>query len=330
MPRPRRASARDRSQVNLELTGGLTRVVASRRETLYRNFASWVSTELECNFHQVSGSGLLLGTALVAYGKSLFYDGSPKYVFAETLNAVCDRFKHFKPFLAAGWSVLTRWEEEEPVERSMVMPEALFKAAVSVGLLWRWPFFVAAILLGFHALLRPGEILSLRRRDLILPRDLLTMTPLAYVRILNSKTRRFLQRQRAKVSDACTVHYLSSLFGDFPHAAPLFDCSPNVFRRRWNLVFERLGVPTTEGDQGITPKSLRGSGATWLYQVTEDVERIQWRGRWQQRRTLEHYLQEVGGQLLLADLSERHRQRIMLLAPYAERLLRLFTRDFLL
>ena len=159
--------------------------------------------------------------------------------------------------------------------------------------------------------------------------DLLPATPLAYVRVLGSKTRRFLQRQHAKVSDACTVHYLSALFEDFPQSAPLFDCCPNVFRRRWNLVFARLGVPTTEGAKGITPKSLRGSGATWRYQVTEDVERIQSRGRWQQRRTLEHYLQEVAGQILLAELSQRHRHKILLLAPAAEKLLRAFTRDFL-
>ena len=168
--------------------------------------------------------------------------GSPKYVFSETLNAVCGRFKHFKPFLAAGWSVLTRWEEEEPVERSMVMPEARFKAAVAVALLWRWPFFVAAALLGFHALLRLGEILALRRQDLILPRDLLPTTPLAYVRILGSKTRRFLQRQHAKVSDACTVHYLSARFGEVTSRKPLlcstvlrtsFDAAGTLFSEDW-------------------------------------------------------------------------------------------------
>ena len=43
-----------------------------------------------------------------------------------------------------------------------------------------------------------------------------------------------------------------------------------------------------EPKRGIPPKSLCGSGATWLYQMTEDIERIQWHGRWQQRRTLEH------------------------------------------
>ena len=161
----------------------------------------------------------------------------------------------------------------------MVMPEAVFKAAVAIALAWNWPFFVAAILLGFHGLLRPGEILALRRQDLILARDLVTSVPLAYVRILGSKTRRFLQRQHAKISDACAMRFLDALFGQCPGHVPLFACSPAVFRLRWNLVFHRLGVPTAEKDRGVTAKSLRGFGATWLYQMTEDVERIQWRGR---------------------------------------------------
>ena len=60
-------------------SGNLTKIVASRRESLRKDFVSWGSSELQCNFQQVTGSGLLLGTALVAYGKALFYGGSPKY-----------------------------------------------------------------------------------------------------------------------------------------------------------------------------------------------------------------------------------------------------------
>ncbi|CAE7245675.1 SUF4 [Symbiodinium sp. CCMP2456] len=303
----------------------LLQVVASRRELLFLEFTRWVEGELQCSFQQVASSGLLLGTALVGYGKALFYSGSPKYTFSETLNAVVDRFKHFRASLGAAWSILTRWEEEEPVERSMVMPEAVFRAAIAVALLWQWPLFAAALLVGFHGLLRPGEILSLRRRDLLLPRDLLSCTPVAYVTILGAKTRRFLQRQHAKVSDFCSVKFLDALFGHLPGIVPLFACSPAVFRKRWNLLFGSLGVPTAEDAKGITPKSLRGSGATWMYQLTEDVERIQWRGRWQQRRTLEHYLQEVAGQLLLADLTESHRARILHLAAFAAPLLQMFT-----
>ena len=92
-----------------------------------------------------------------------------------------------------------------------------------------------------------------------------------------------------------------------------------MLRRRWDAVFSTLGVPVTEDLKGITPKSLRGSGATWLYQRTEEVDKIMWRGRWQQRRTLEHYLQDVAGQLLLVDLAESHRHRIQQLSSLAVR-----------
>ena len=211
----------------------------------------------------------------------------------------------------------------------MIIPEAVYKAAITVALLWSWPVFVAALLLGFHGLLRPGEFLKLRRRDLILPSDLLTSTPIAYVRILGSKTRRFLQRQHAKVSDALAVQFLEALFGSTPRSEFLFDCSPNVFRRRWDCLFRHLGVPTGDNERGITPKCLRGSGATWLYQLTEDIGRIQWRGRWQQRRTLEHYLQDVAGQFLLTDLTASQRSAVLELAPFASTLLSLFVSKLL-
>ncbi|CAE7201974.1 unnamed protein product [Symbiodinium sp. CCMP2592] len=317
-----------RSEINLDATGGLSTFVAQRRDKLFSDFSVWAEGQLECTFCQLCGSGLLLSTALVAYGKHLFYSGSPKYIFSETINSCTDRFKHFRSFFASAWGVLSRWEEEEPQERSMIIPEAVYKAAISVALLWGWPFFVAALLLGFHGLLRPGEFLKLRRRDLILPSDLLTSTPIAYVRILGAKTKRFLQRQHAKISDVLAVQFLSALYGAVPLSEPLFSCSPNVCRRRWDCLFQHLGVPTGDNDRGITPKCLRGSGATWLYQMTEDIGRIQWRGRWQQRRTLEHYLQDVAGQLLLTDLTESQRSAVLELAPFATSLLSLFVSNF--
>ncbi|OLP77818.1 hypothetical protein AK812_SmicGene42084 [Symbiodinium microadriaticum] len=314
--------AADRLGINLEVQAGLTPVVRRRRDTLYADFVAWVESELECPYGKICCSGLLLATALIGYGKFLFYSGSPRYVFSETLNSVCDRFKHHKSTLAGAWSVLTRWQEEEPSSRGMVVPEVLFRAAISLSLLWGWPYFTAALLLGFHGLLRPGEFLGLRRRDLILPSDLLTTAPLAYVRILHSKTSRLIQRQHAKISDSLSVQFLSSLFENVHYDAPLFGCSPAVFRARWNAVFSHLHVPVLEADDGVTPKSLRGSGATWLYQRTEDIEKIQWRGRWQQKRTLEFYLQDVAGQLLMTGLTQSQRAQISELAQHADSLLR--------
>ena len=168
MPRRRRANQASGAHVSLDPAAGLTPVVASRRHELYARFCRWIEDELKCEFAQVCApSGLLLSTALVGYGKSLFYSGQPKYVFSESINAVSDQFKHLRAHFVAAWGILSRWEEEEPGERSMVMPESLLRAAVTLSLLWRWPHFTGFLPLGFHALLRPSEILRLRRRDLI-------------------------------------------------------------------------------------------------------------------------------------------------------------------
>ena len=320
MPRTGRGSQSSREHISLDAAAALTQPVRTRRELFYGNFVAWAEAEVGCKFVQLSSSGLLLGTALVAFGKFLFYGGLPKYMYSETINAVADRFRHFRAHFQSAWNTLSRWEEEEPSERAMIMPESVFLAAISVGLAWGWPLFVAALLLGFHGMLRPSEFLTLSRQDLILPRDLLSDHKLAFVRILRSKTKRFLQRQHAKISDATAVGFLEAIFGPLHPDCLLFNCSLNVFRRRWDAVFSFLHIPTGESCSGVTPKALRGSGATWFYQRTEDIERIQWRGRWQQRRTLEHYLQDVAGQLLLAGLSESHRHHIKqlaLLAPAA-------------
>ena len=201
------------------------------------------------------------------------------------------------------------------------MPEALFRAGVALSLAWGWPLFAAALLLGFNGLLRRGEVLGLLRCELILTCDLLSCRQVAFVRVQCSKTSRFMLRQHAKIR-------MLSLFAFFPRSSQtnrlrlsLFACSPAVFRRRWDEVFSFLHVPTAEVNLGVTPKSLRGSRATWLYQETEDIERIQWGGRWQQRRTLEHYLQDVAGQLLLASLTKSQRLHVSELSAFAEPLL---------
>ena len=77
------------------LQAGSLLIVASRRTHLFNEFSAWASAELRCQFSEICTTGLLLGTALVGYGKFLFYSGAPKYTFSETINACADRFKHY-------------------------------------------------------------------------------------------------------------------------------------------------------------------------------------------------------------------------------------------
>ena len=101
----------------------------------------------------------------------------------------------------------------------------------------------------------------------------------------------------------------------------LFGASPAAFRNRWNRLLDFFGVSHDATVHGLTPGSLRGSGATQAYLLTENIPLIAWRGRWQRTRTLEHYLQEVAAQLLLAELTEESRERIRAFASASDYLL---------
>ena len=72
----------------------------------------------------------------------------------------------------------------------------------------------------------------------------------------------------------------------------------------------KLEIPHSQKDHGVTPGSLRGSGASAMYVETENVQLICWRGRWSKQRALEYYPQEVAAQLLLHRLSPNAKSRI--------------------
>ena len=82
-----------------------------------------------------------------------------------------------------------------------------------------------------------------------------------------------------------------------------------------------FAVPPVDGT-GITPASHRGGGATWFFQETGSLELTKWRGRWQQTRTLEVYLQEVAAASLLPELAPEARGRVQAWADLAPDLLR--------
>lgn len=321
VPRNRRDLSEARSTVSLDPTANRHPGTNKRRLHCYETFSAWILKELSLTVDEENFPPQQMSAALMAFGKHLFYTGAPKYMFAETINAVIDKFPHYRGLVAAAWNTLRKWEEAEPTERAMVMPASIFQAAVALAILWHWKKFACAMLLGFHGLLRPSEILPLRRCHLVLPRDVLSSDPVSYVQIMHSKTSRFMLRQHARISDIVAVSFLDAVLGPLPREAPLFGASQGAFRTRWNRLFQELGVPTSEKFRGVAPKSLRGSGASWLYHLTEDVSNILWRGRWQSRRTLEHYLQDVMGQVLLTDLCQDRRDKVLLLSEASSFLL---------
>ena len=164
----------------------------------------------------------------------------------------------------------------------------------------------------FYAMLRPGEFQKACRQDLVLPCDLCRTDadPRLYLSVVLPKTRLTgARKQYARADDLETARLWAFLAGDAEPQGKLWSASPTAFRTRWNLLCKEFQVPFNEVS-GITPASLRAGGATALYEATEDMELVRHRGRWATVKTVEIYVQEVGGERFLASLDASVRRKI--------------------
>lgn len=191
---------------------------------------------------------------------------------------------------------------------------SLVKAVCCLGCLWGWLNFTGLFLLGFAAMLHPSEMLALVRRDLILPSDVMYDSSSLFLKVRDPKTARFARRQHGRIDDPSIIDFVEAIFSKLPLDSRLYPASMTTFRKQWNAIMQSLGVPHKQLDSGATPGVLRGSGATFLYSATEDVNWVAWRGRWSRVRTLEYYLQEVAAQMMIHTLSSTSKAKIEVLA----------------
>jgi hypothetical protein len=305
---------------SFDLGVGYSQATAQRMDQCFAGFVSWMSEAIDCRFDEISGNVHAVALALRGYGCYLYEKGFPRYLLVYAITSVQDRFPHFRGFLAPAWQIDRKWQLAEPGECRPVISAPILRAAVSLALLWGWQYWAAVSMLGFLGMLHPAEFLALRRRDLVLPGDSLQHHTVVYVHVRHPKTARFARRQHAKIEDALIVRYIEMVYGGFSLDAKLFPGSASVYRRQWDRIMERLEIPHTRKHRGATPAVLRGSGATHLYLATEDIQLIQWRGRWTKLKTVEYYLQEVAAQVILHQLNELARHRIQFLSEHSSAL----------
>lgn len=288
---------------------------AALQSKVWRRFEAWLRNKLSnAAADAVLSNPLLLCRLLKEFGNVLYSEGSALYLYRHLCVFVQKSVVGAKPFMNIVWDNLHRWESLEPVVHRVPVPGSVLRALVSLSLAWKWPRFAGSICLSFFGITRPGEVLRARRRDLVLPRDLLLeLNNPAYLRIVESKSRRKGKQrvQHASVYNLEIVAFLDSVFGNLDKDELLYPISSGSFRRRWDRLCSHLFIPK---ELRLTPGSLRGGGALEEYRGGADLQRILWRMRIRHLITLEHYVQEVAGESFLADVSSEGRKRISLLA----------------
>lgn len=287
----------------LDMAIGFAPATAERMQKCLDAFRRWLEQEAELSWEAITSDAAAIGAALRGYGLFCFERGLPRYLFVYAITAMQDQYPFCKNQMNIAWQVDRKWQAHEPGQCRAVLPPLAIRAALTVAAIWNWLPWVGLVLLGFSAMLHPGEMLSLTRADLVFPRDVEGDMTCLFVHVRNPKTARFARRQHGRIDDGFAIWVLEKLFFPLKLTERLYPGTALQFRKQWDSVMQRLGIPCRQSDRGATPGVLRGSGATFLYTLTENVQWIAWRGRWARTRTLEFYLQEVAAQLLLHQLS---------------------------
>ncbi|CAE7735652.1 unnamed protein product, partial [Symbiodinium necroappetens] len=290
-------------------------LVSVRTQTLQRrllsDFDAWLASRLSRPARlSLEGCAMAYCAVLRAYGNYLFQTGQPLYKWRHLCAFFQKERLSLRPYMPLCWDLATRWERLCPTAHRTPIPYALVRAMISLGLALGWARFAAVVGLSFYGTARVGEPLRAHRGAILLPCDLLVdETPVCYVRVEAPKTghRGAGKVQHFVVGEAAFVRFLERLLARSPLEEKLFPASAATFRRRWNYVLQRLGVPAAFK---LTPGGLRGGGAVLLYQRGTPVSDLLWRMRLRAQATLESYLQEVAAISVLPAFTDATRRRI--------------------
>ena len=308
--------------VDLRTYRNLTPAVALRRARLRLEFALFVRVRLA-----VPLLGFLQSPAphvdavLSDFGQFLFRSGRSRLDYSETINAIVDECRGLKGSLPRSWDVAWVWRSLLPAGNRTAMPEKVFLALLSLALLWGWHDMAVLLGTGFLGMLRPHELRGLRARDFLTPRRLLSDFPAMYVVISAPKMRKLTARRAyTRIDELGFVEYIDALLGLFPEDCVIYPGTYAQLRHCFNLMCSALDLPIG-APTGLTLGSLRPGGATWLFRLTDDSEKVRFRGRWTSHRMLEIYIQEIGASALVPSLPAPTRERVAALAKAAPGLL---------
>ncbi|CAL1146331.1 unnamed protein product [Cladocopium goreaui] len=216
----------------------ITERTRSIRQGLLNKLETWLAEQLpDTSLELLARHHIdVLSEWLEEYMVTLYLEGASRRSAAESLNAVVQQFGWLRSSLAAPWNVLKTWDMLEPVTHHPPMPLQVVLALASTALAWNWPHFAALLVIGYFGLLRPSELVGLRRRDLSLPQDHWEPQVL-YVRIGQPKTRfRAAMAQHVRIDETGVAAWVQLILGSMPMWRKLWCGSVSSFKTRLELV----------------------------------------------------------------------------------------------
>ena len=226
-----------------------------------------------------------LDEAVSSWIQDEFEDGTPIHLIADALSGLHHMEPYTKKKLPRSWRLYGIWRKYELPARAPPLTQELVLAMAGYCITSGKLVMGALILLGFHALLRTGEILQLRPCDFAFTKDQgLVSIPSSKSGIRNNS------RESVRLFDFITVETTKSMVAILKSQGldkvPCWGQSGSTFRSLFQQILEHLHV----ADLQFRPYSLRRGGATHEMGVHGLMEKVLIRGRWKNSNVARLYL----------------------------------------
>ncbi len=229
------------------------------------------------------------------WAQGIFTRGSLSLGAAKNaIQGLTDALPHLRRCLRTSWDALLSWEQGEEVSMRPPLPLVMLQAVLALSAAWSWLVTATCLCLGYHCMARPGEVAQLRWCDILLPRWCPRAGAFAHhgvCRVGEPKTRELGgRRQIVLITDAWLWWWLTGLKQCYRPCEGDFVCSQSAstLSGRFTVLLRQLGLHSKQWSL----ESLRAGGTTECILRGVPVEEVRLRGRWQNGKVLEHYVQE--------------------------------------
>ena len=244
-----------------------------------RFFFTWVLQHEVC----LPDTNAEFDDVVCKFVESCWEEGESKHVTGDFLSALPKYSPHLNRKLSCSWSLYRTWQRHKPPFRCP--PFTLQVCMAVAGFMWQKGFrcAVAATLLGFHCVLRSGEMLDAKWCDLALSDDMGTL--------LLPRTKsgtRFGYPESVIIHDRTLLRLLRRLQLVSPNHRSHAGIVPSHYRRLFAQALQSLGVASL----GYQLYSIRRGGATADFHSHGLLDSTAVRGRWADVKTCRIYVNE--------------------------------------
>eukprot|EP00435_Cladocopium_sp_Y103_P065369 s173_g27.t1 len=226
----------------------------------------------------------VMDSLLCDYLEHLWASGEGRALASDTLASLQDTSPKLRGSIPGAWRLLKTWQVNEIPCRAPPLPERVLQALVGYFIFKHQPQMALSLLLGFYSMLRTGELLGVRARDV-------TVDVSHGNAVVSLGFTKGGKRTGAAESVTVTVSEVIRRLSQWKkHVSPGSNLTPppHTWRKNFAAALSALHLEKWE----FRPYSLRRGGATFWFAQHGSLDRILLQGRWMAAKTARTYLNE--------------------------------------